>query len=299
MNNDDLACQSSSISGMQCQAMLSGRCFRVNQLNQLLITTQDVITKFGLNLITAALIFVIGRWVAKILSRFIRQVMSKSRIDPTIVSFTGNISYYGLVGFVVIAALNRLGVETASMIAVLGAASLAIGLALQGSLANLAAGVLLVIFRPFKVGDYIEVADFAGFVEDIQILTTTIVGLDNTVAIVPNASISSDKILNYTQKDIRRVDRMIGISYADDIAKARRVILEELARDQRILSDPAPQVVVSELGDSSVNLDVRPWVHSADYWPVYNSLCEAVKIAPRCGGNYDSVPATRYSRISK
>lgn len=249
----------------------------MNQLNQLLITTQDVITKFGLNLITAILIFVIGRWVAKIFSRFIRQVMLKSRIDPTIVSFTGNISYYGLVGFVVIAALNRLGVETASMIAVLGAASLAIGLALQGSLANLAAGVLLVIFRPFKVGDYIEVADFAGFVEDIQILTTTIVGLDNTVAIVPNASISSDKILNYTQKDIRRVDRVIGISYTDDIAKARRVILEELARDQRILPDPSPQVVVSELGDSSVNLDVRPWVNSTDYWPVYNSLCEIVK----------------------
>jgi small conductance mechanosensitive channel len=249
----------------------------MDELNQLLLTSQEVITQFAFNLIAAIAIFVIGRWLVKQVSRFIRRVMSRSQIDPTLISFTYNIVYYVLLAFVIIAALNRLGVQTASVIAILGAAGLAVGLALQGSLSNFAAGVLLVIFRPFKVGDYIEAAGFTGTVEEIQLFTTTLVTPDNTVAIVPNASIGGNNILNYTRKEIRRVDKILRISYFDDIDKARKVILEELQKDSRILADPIPTVCVLELAESSVNLSVRPWVKAQDYWPVYFSMYERLK----------------------
>lgn len=249
----------------------------MTEITQILTTAQDLITKFGLNLIAALAILLIGQWLSKLFRRFMKRLMSGAGVDPTLVSFASNLLYYSILGFVVIAALNRLGVQTASVIALLGAAGLAVGLALQGSLSNFAAGVLMVIFRPFKVGDYVEAAGVKGIVEDIQLFTTTLVGLDNTVAIVPNASISGDKIVNYTRKDKRRVDAVVGISYGDNIAKARQVILDQLAQDPRILPEPAPQVVVLELADSSVNLGVRPWVETAHYWPVYYSIYESIK----------------------
>lgn len=249
----------------------------MENINEILATAQELVTQFALNIIAAIVIFVVGRWIAKQISRFVRRLMSRSEVDPTLISFAYNIIYYLLLAFVVIAALNRIGVQTASIIAVLGAAGLAIGLALQGALSNFAAGVLLVLFRPFKVGDLIEAAGFTGTVEEIQLFTTTLVTPDNTVAIVPNSSIGSNNILNYTRKDIRRVDRLLGMSYADDIEKARRVILDELSKDGRILSDPAPTVWVMELGDSRVNLEVRPWVNTKDYWPVYFTMYERLK----------------------
>ena len=249
----------------------------MDELNQFLATSQEFITQFAFNLIAAIVIFVIGRWLAKQVSRFVRRLMSRSNVDPTIISFTYNITYYLLLTVVIIAALNRLGVQTASIIAILGAAGLAVGLALQGSLSNFAAGVLLVIFRPFKVGDYIEAAGFTGTVEEIQLFTTTLRTLDNTVAIVPNSSISSNNILNYTCKEIRRIDRDLSIGCSESIDKVRQIILDELSKDSRVLADPTPTVWALEIIEGRVQLSVRPWVRTQDYWPVYFTLYETLK----------------------
>jgi len=249
----------------------------MDELNQFLATSQEVITQFAFNLIAAIVIFAIGRWLAKQVSRFIRRLMSRSKIDPTVISFTYNIAYYILLTLVIIAALNRLGVQTASIIAILGAAGLAVGLALQGSLSNFAAGVLLIIFRPFKVGDLIEAAGFTGTVEEIQLFTTTLRTPDNTVAVIPNSSISSNNILNYTCKEIRRVDKDLSISCSENIDKVRQIILDELSKDSRVLADPAPTVWALEVTEGRVQLSVRPWVKTQDYWPVYFTLYETLK----------------------
>jgi small conductance mechanosensitive channel len=249
----------------------------VGNMDQWLARAQEVLVQFGLNLLAAIIIIVIGRWLAKAITRLVKRLMDRHQADPTLINFTASVLYYTLLAFVFIAALNRLGVQTASIIAVLGAAGLAVGLAIQGSLANFAAGVLMLIFRPFKVGDYIEAAGFAGTVEEIQLLTTTLVSADNTVAIIPNGNITVGNILNYTRKDIRRIDQVVGISYSDDVDRVRRVILNALTQDKRVLSEPAPRVIVLELADSSVNLGIRPWVKTENYWPVYFDLYELVK----------------------
>jgi small conductance mechanosensitive channel len=248
----------------------------VGNMDEWLARAQEVLIQYGLNLLAAIIIIVIGRWLAKTMTRFVKQLMGRNQADPTLINFTASVLYYTLLAFVFIAALNRLGVQTASIIAVLGAAGLAAKLAIQGSLANFADGVLILIFRPFKVGDYIEAAGFKGTVEEIQLLTTTLVSADNTVAIIPNGNITVGNILNYTRKDIRRIDQVVGISYGDDVDRARRVILNAL-QDSRVLSEPAPRVIGLELGDSSVNLGIRPWVKTENYWPVYFDLYELVK----------------------
>jgi len=200
------------------------------------------------------------------------------------VGFGGGSTYIALLAFVVVAALGQLGIQTTSFIAILGAAGLAIGLALQGSLANFAAGFLMIIFRPFNVGDYIEGAGMEGTVEQIQIFTTTLVTLDNKTVIIPNAKLTDDNIVNYTVKGIRRVDLVFGIGYGDDIDKARQVIDDVLGKDKRILNDPAIQISVAELGDSSVNFVVRPWVKCDDYWDVYMDTTENIKKGFDAGG---------------
>jgi small conductance mechanosensitive channel len=182
-----------------------------------------------------------------------------------------------LLAFVIIAAINQLGIQTASFIAVIGAAGLAVGLALQGSLSNFAAGVLMLIFKPFKADDFIEAAGIAGVVEEIKIFTTELRSGDNKKIIVPNAKIMGDTITNFTAKDTRRADFVFGIGYDDDIDKARRVIMEIIERDERALKDPAPVVLVSELGDSSVNLTVRAWAKLSDFWPFQFDTIEKVK----------------------
>ena len=245
--------------------------------SNLLAKVYELLTIYGIRVVAAIIIFVVGRWVARGVSNLIKRVMNKSNTDETLVSFVGSLSYVTLLAFVIIAALNKLGIQTTSFIAILGAAGLAIGLALQGSLANFAAGVLMMIFKPFKVDDFIEGAGVAGTVEEIQIFTTQLKTPDNKTIIVPNAKMTGDNITNYTAKGTRRVDFVFGIGYEDDIDKAREVIERIINGDERVLKDPAPMVAVSELADSSVNFTARAWTAAGDYWSFYFDTTEKVK----------------------
>lgn len=231
-----------------------------------------------INILIAAAILILGVQLAKHIKAYIKSLMLKRQIDELLASFISNIAYVALVAFVVIAALGRIGIETTSFIAILGAAGLAIGLALQSSLSNFASGVMIIAFRPFKVGDFIEAGGVSGIVEGIQMFSTQMRSGDNKQIIVPNSSITDGNIVNYSAKDTRRVDMVFGIGYDDDIKKAKDILLQLLNEDERILKDPEPVVAVSELADSSVNFVVRPWVNSADYWNVKFDYTEAVKL---------------------
>lgn len=235
--------------------------------------------QFLLNLLAAAAIFFVGRWIAGLISELVFKTMDKAKIDHTLGKFVKNLLYTALLVFVVIAALARVGVQTGSFIAIVGAAGLAIGLALQGSLSNFAAGVLMVIFKPFKVGDFVEVGGAMGTVKEIQIFNTIISGPDNVRIVIPNAHATGGNIVNYTVNGTRRVDLVIGVSYGDDIRKAKQVMLDVLKAEEHVLETPAPFVGVKELGDSSVNFVVRPWVKSEHYWEVYFGVTEKVKYA--------------------
>jgi len=237
----------------------------------------ELITLYGLKLIAALVVFVLGRWIARILGRLTNKILTKRQVDPTIVSFVSHLTYIALLTFVILAALGQLGIQTTSFVAVIGAAGLAIGLALQGSLANFAAGFLMIIFRPFKVGDFIEGAGVMGTVEEIQVFTTQLKTPDNKVIIIPNAKLTADNIINFSAKETRRVDLTFGISYGDDIDKAKGILSDILQKDGRILKDPPPVIGLVQLGDSSVNFAVRPWVKNADYWNVYFDTTETVK----------------------
>lgn len=249
----------------------------LSQVQNLLEKVWELLAVYGLKIVAAIVIFIIGRWIAKVLEKFVQRVMKKREIDPTISSFVSNLTYILLLTFVVLASLSQLGIQTTSFIAVIGAAGLAIGLALQGSLANFAAGFLMIIFHPIKVGDFIEAAGVAGTVDKIQIFTTQLITPDNKTIIIPNSKLTEDNITNWTTQGTRRVDMVIGIGYGDDIDKARRIISDVLAEDKRILEDPAPQIAVAELGDSSVNFTVRPWGQAADYWGIYFDATENIK----------------------
>ena len=236
-----------------------------------------LIAAFGKDLIVAIVIFVVGRWIARWLARLTERAMEKADADSTLVGFVRSIVYIALLTFVVMAAIAQLGIQTTSFIAVLGAAGFAIGLALQGSLGNFAAGVMMIIFRPFKAGDFVEAAGISGVVEEIKIFTTTLRTGDNKTIIVPNSNITSSIIVNYSAKPTRRVDLTVGVSYSDNLDKVREVISGILAADDRILVDPGPTIAVSELADSSVNFAVRVWVNGSDYWPVFFDLNENIK----------------------
>ena len=249
----------------------------VEDVSELWLTVQDLATDWGLKVLAALAIFIIGRWVAMAIRRGVRRMMERSAVDPMIVSFVGSIVYIALLAFVVIAALGQLGIQTTSFIAIVGAAGLAVGLALQGSLANFAAGFLMIIFRPFKVGDFIEGAGVAGIVKDMQIFTTTLKTGDNKIIIIPNAKISGDNITNYSAEENRRVDMTVGVAYDADLSKVRDVLNDIISKDERIQSDPPPQVAVAELADSSVNFIVRVWTKSGDYWGVKFDATETIK----------------------
>jgi small conductance mechanosensitive channel len=240
-----------------------------------LAKTQGV--ELAINVAVAIAIFYVGKMVVGMMVRGIRKVMQKQEIDKTLETFVTNLVRMVLMVVVVIAAISQLGIETTSFIAIFGAAGLAVGLALQGSLSNFAAGVLIVLFRPYRVGDFIEGAGIAGVVEQVQILTTVLRTGDNKRIIVPNGQIMDSIITNYSANDTRRVDMVVGVSYSDDIDKVRSVLEELIAADERILADPACTIAVSELADSSVNFVVRPWVKTADYWNVMWDMTEAVK----------------------
>ena len=239
---------------------------------------QEVGLTLGLNIGVAIALFFVGRWLAKFLRRFVKKSLGKTRIDRTLVAFASNMSYYVIMAFVLLAILGRLGIETTSLIALIGAAGLAVGLSLQGSLANFAAGILLIIFRPFRVGDWIEVSGISGHVEDIELLTTMLRTLDSRTVVIPNRKLTDDNIINYSTVGILRLDLVVGVAYDSDLKQVKTVIRQVLSEDERILLEPAPTVGVLELADSSINVAVRPWVNTADYMPVSLSVYEAIKI---------------------
>jgi small conductance mechanosensitive channel len=240
-------------------------------------TVQTLGVEYGMKVLGALAIIIVGMWVAKLLRKVVVKLMEKGNVDPTLISFVASLAHVALQAFVIIAALEKLNVKTASFIAVLGAAGLAIGLALQGSLANFASGVLMIIFKPFKVGDVVEAGGVLGPVREIGIFTTHVDTLDNKKTIVPNAKLMSDNITNYSANSTRRVDITAGISYGDDIDKARAAIEAVLKEVPGILETPAPDILVSEMADSSVNFAVRPWCTPTDYWGVYFGVTEGIK----------------------
>ncbi len=240
---------------------------------------QDLLLQYAVNVISALLILIIGNWVVKAIANGVAKVLRKKQLDNAVVDFIHTFVRYLLFIIVLIAALGRLGVQTASVVAVIGAAGLAVGLALQGSLSNFAAGVLIVAFRPFKSGDYVEVAGVAGSVDSIQIFSTVLKTPDNKMVVVPNGAIISSPITNYSRHDTRRIDFVIGVSYKADLKKTKEVLAGVLEKETRLLTTPAPTIGVVALADSSVNLVVRPWVRTADYWAVYFDLLQAIKEA--------------------
>jgi len=234
---------------------------------------------YGPNLLWAAATLLIGWWAAGLLSNVVRRFLRDRQLDGALVGFLSSIAHALLLALVIISALDRLGVPTTSFVAVVGAAGLAVGFALQGSLANFASGVMIVFFRPFKAGDLIEAAGVLGKVLEVQIFASTLVTLDNRKIIVPNSTITGGNIVNYSAMETRRVDLVIGVSYGADLKQTREVIVGVLARHPMVLKDPAATVAVSELAESSVNFVVRPWCKTADYWDVYFEITEQLKLA--------------------
>ena len=249
----------------------------VDEMQSLAEKLIEWLTLYGLKALAAIAIFIIGRWIAMCLRGLLRRLMLKSHLEETLISFICNLSYDILIVFIIIAALGQLGIQTASFVAVLGAAGLAVGLALQGSLTNFAAGLLLIIFKPFKVGDYVEAGGIGGIVEEIGIFTTEFKSIDGKKIIVPNNKISADTITNYSAKPQRRLNVIASVSYSDDLDKVRNVLEKIIQEESRVLPDPKPMIVVAELGSSSINFAVRPWVKTADYWDVLFAMNETIK----------------------
>ncbi len=240
---------------------------------------QSLFIDYAIKFIVAIVIFIVGKFIAKIVSKTLTKVLTKRGVDPAVISFIASLTY-GLVFLVaIIAAISHLGFNTSSLVAIVGAAGLAIGLALQGSLSNFASGVLIISLRPFKSGDFVEVAGISGVVEEILIFSTKLRTGDNKSVIIPNGSITSGTITNYSAKPTRRIDLIIGVSYDANLAQTKKVLADVVAKHKLVLKDQDVTIGVSELADNSVNLVVRPWVKSADYWPVYFDLLENIKVA--------------------
>lgn len=246
-------------------------------VEQILVKAQELIALYGLNVIAALAILIIGRLAANIIRKLIKKIMMKTKVDMTLVSFVASLSYVGLMAFVIIAALGQLGIQTTSFIAILGAAGLAVGLALQGSLSNFAAGVLMIIFKPFKVGDYIDGGGASGIVDKIEIFTTTLKSPDNKTIIVPNSKIGGGSIINYTMEQTRLVDMQAIFNYKDDYAKIEKHILEILAIDPRILKNPAPSVGIVKFVETHIIFAVQAWTTTADHDAVAGQIMIKIK----------------------
>jgi small conductance mechanosensitive channel len=247
---------------------------------------------FLLNLMIALAIFIVGRWIAKAVSGTIKRLMKRHEVDPTLVNFLGNLIYAALLAVVILAAVGRLGIETTSMLAIFGAAGLAIGLALKDSLSNFAAGVMLILFRPFKQGDVVQIGGVTGKVAEIRIFSTQLNTGDNVSITIPNGNIVSDTISNFTAYDERRVDLLIGVGYGDDLRKARQVMGQVCSSHEGVLKSPATNVFVMDLADSSVNFAVRPWVKTDDYWAVRSDILERCKVELEAAGCSIPYPQT-------
>jgi len=248
------------------------------EMSKIIDTMTYFITNYSLKIVGAILIFIIGKWLARYLSKLLGKILKKNNMDETLTSFLGNITYYSLLLMVLIAAAGQLGINTTSFLTIVGAAGLAVGLALKDSLSNFASGVMIIMFRPFKVGDVVTAGGQTGKVESIAIFNTVLNTPDNQMVIVPNSSITADVITNINAKSTRRIDLVVGIGYDDNIGEAKSTLEDLIKTDSRILSDPAPTIAVSELADSSVNFVVRPWVKTADYWTVRFDLTEKIKL---------------------
>lgn len=246
-------------------------------LNGLIAIASNLITTWGIKVVGAIVVLIIGRWAAGWARKIVRKMATRINLDPTLTPFLASLAYYAVVAMVLIAVLGMIGIETASLLAVLGAAGLAIALAMQGTLSNVAAGVMLLLFRPFKVGDAVDIGGTIGKVMGIRLFSTELCTPDNVEITVPNAQIYGNTIKNFTANDTRRNDIVVGISYDDDIGVAIQTIKDVLARDDRVLPDPEPVVAVSEMADSSVNIVVRPWCTTADYWDLRFDLMRALK----------------------
>ncbi|EGR2830017.1 small-conductance mechanosensitive channel MscS [Vibrio cholerae] len=255
-----------------------------NQVNTWLTNNSDLLIQYGVNVISAILILFIGNLVVKGVAGSVANVLKKKEMDKAVVDFIHGLVRYTLFIIVLIAALSRIGVQTASVVAVIGAAGLAVGLALQGSLSNFAAGVLIVAFRPFKSGDYVEIGGVAGSVDSIQIFQTVLKSPDNKMVVVPNSAVIGGAITNYSRHETRRVDMVIGVSYKSDLQKTKRVLRDTLEKDPRILKDPDMTIGVLTLADSSINFVVRPWCKTSDYWAVYFDSMQAIKEALDANG---------------
>jgi small conductance mechanosensitive channel len=232
---------------------------------------------WGIKILGAIAIYIVGKWVAQLLTKLFRKMLERSNTDATLVKFLGDLVYFGLLVLVIIAALGTLGVNTTSFAAIVGAAGLAVGLALQGNIANFGAGVVILLLRPFKVGDFVEAGGATGVVESIGIFNTTFKTGDNRIILVPNSNIIGGNIVNYSREPIRRIDLVIGVGYDDDLKLVKQTLEEILNSHPKVLKDPAPSVALAELADSSVNFNVRPWVKSEDYWGVRSELLETIK----------------------
>lgn len=243
-----------------------------------------LLTDWAIKLIFALIIFVVGRWVARALTKAFRRLIRRGPIDKTLEAFLGNIIYAILMVSVILAALDTLEVPITSLLAIVGAAGLAIGLALKDSLGNFAAGVMLILFRPFTKGDFVEVAGTSGSVDEVRTFSTILTTPDNKQIIIPNSLIAGDTIINYTARDRRRVDLVIGVSYDDDLRVARDVIKRVCAGHPKVLEEPACNIFVGALGDNSVNFNVRPWARTEDYWTVYGDLLETLKVELETAG---------------
>jgi len=235
-------------------------------------------TTYAIKIVAALLIFFIGKWLARMVTNLLTKLLDKKNIDATLIQFLDSILYYTFLIVVIIAAAGQLGINTTSFLTIVGAAGLAIGLALKDSLSNFASGFMLIMFHPFRIGDFVNAGGASGTVKSIDMFNTTIHTPDNQKVIVPNSKITSDVITNVTANDTRRVDMVIGIGYQDDIAKAKTVLEGIIKDEKRVLENPVTTIAVSELADSSVNFVVRPWVKTADYWGVYFDLTEKIKI---------------------
>ena len=244
---------------------------------QLIETNLTLVSTWGLQVVGAIAVLIVGRWIAGLLRRGVTRGLERARVDATLVPFLAGITYYLALAVVLIAVLGLFGIETTSLVAVVGAAGLAVGLAMQGTLANFSSGMMLLVFRPFSKGDFVEVAGVKGSVQQIGIFTTTLSTPDNVRIIVPNSAVSGAIISNYSANDTRRNDMVFGVSYVDDLEKAEDAIRRVLAADSRVLKEPEPVVAVAELADSSVNFVVRPWCSKDDYWPLRFDLMRRVK----------------------
>ncbi|ABM00670.1 mechanosensitive ion channel family protein [Shewanella amazonensis] len=251
----------------------------MDNIQGLIDQAPELIMTYGLKVIFAIIIFLVGKYFSNLVKKLTTKMLNNRKVDPTVTSFVANLAWAVVFVFTVIATLGQIGVQTASLVAVIGAAGLAVGLALQGSLSNFAAGVLMVLFRPCRVGDYIEAAGIAGTVDEITIFSTKLRTPDNKVIVAPNSAIMNGTITNYSAMDTRRVDMVIGVAYDADIKLTKKVLTDILDNNQYVLKDPAYTVALSELGASSINFVVRPWVKGADFWAAKFELTEQIKNA--------------------